>query len=237
MGHYLHDATERKVDILGFPEMNITGYADPTCYPEAVLRLDGAEIRQLLEMTQGLDVTVLAGLIEGRALEKPFITQVTIRDGQLLGWYRKVTIKDEETEWFSAGDRVPVFQHGPHCFGIAICADISNEWIFAECGRQGAEIVFELAAPGLYGEQVTRDWRAGFEWWEAECQKHLSWHAKMHGFWIAVATQAGRTIDEDFPGGGYLFAPGGRRLYATTCWAPGAVYLDIDLDTHQIVEL
>lgn len=237
MARCLHEAIERKVDILSFPEMSITGYADPTRYPEAVIRLDGDEIAQLLEMTQGQAITVLAGLIEERTLEKPFITQIAVREGQLLGHYRKVTIKDEEADWFSAGDQVPVFRHGEHCFGIAICADIDNEWVFSEYGRQGAEIVFELAAPGLYGEQATRDWQAGFEWWQAECQKHLSRHARKHKYWIGVATQAGRTTDEDFPGGGYLFAPTGQRLYATAGWAPGAVYLDINLGTHKIVEL
>ena len=237
MSRYLHEAAKRRVDILGFPEMSITGYADPSRYPEAVIRLDGEEIAKLLEMTRGLAMTVLAGLIEERVLEKPFITQIAVRDGQLLGYYRKVTIKDEETAWFSAGDQVPVFRHGEHTFGIAICADIDNESVFAECSRQGAEIVFELAAPGLYGEQATRNWQTGFEWWEAECQKHLSRYASKYGCWIGVATQAGRTIDEDFPGGGYLFAPKGQRLYATADWTPGAVYLDVDLGTHQIVEL
>jgi hypothetical protein len=54
-----------------------------------------------------------------------------------------------------------------------ICADIGNEQIFAECARQGAQIVFELAAPGLYGEQATRNWQSGFAWWEGECQNYF----------------------------------------------------------------
>jgi predicted amidohydrolase len=89
----------------------------------------------------------------------------------------------------------------------------------------------------LYGEQATRNWRSGFEWWEGECQKYLSAYAKKYGFWIGVATQAGRTIDEDFPGGGYLFAPNGERVYATPDWSPGAIYLEIDLETGRILEL
>ena len=111
----LAEAAARGVDILALPEMCLTGYADPTRYPQAVLRLDGPE----------------------------------------------------------------------------------------------------LAAPGLYGDQATRD----------------------HGLWIAVATQAGRTIDEDFPGGGYLFAPDGTRVYATEHWSPGVVYLDLDLAQGQAAPL
>lgn len=225
--HYLEEATARDIDIVSFPEISISGYADPTRQHEAILRLDGPEIARLLETTRDHSATVLTGLIEENPGQKPFITQIAVRGGQFLGAYRKRTIEDEEVEWFSPGDTVPVFQHNDLTFGIAICADIGNESVFAECAQQGAQIVFELAAPGLYGD--TRNWRSSYEWWEGECQTHLSQYAKNHNIWIAVATQAGRTIDEDFPGGGYVFSPSGKRLYATADWSPGAVFLDIDL--------
>jgi len=61
---YLAEAVARDGDIVGFPEMSITGYADPTRYPEAILHLDGPEVAQVVEMTRGQPVTLLAGLIE-----------------------------------------------------------------------------------------------------------------------------------------------------------------------------
>jgi predicted amidohydrolase len=193
-------------------------------------------VAALLRLTEPYPATVLAGLIEQSSLRKPFITQVVIRQGVLQGYYRKVTIRDEETEWFSAGQEVPVFQAGGLTFGVAICADISNEAVFAECSRQGARVVFELAAPGLYGEQTTRNWQSGYQWWEGECLKYLSRYAREYGIWVAVATQAGRTVDEDFPGGGYVFAPGGERVYATVDWAPGSAYVALDLETGRVVQ-
>lgn len=234
LSRYLAEAAMRNVDIIGFPEMSITGYADPTRYPEAIVRLDGPEVAQVLEMTRGQSITVLAGLIEENPEGKPFITQIVARDGELLGCYRKKTIKDEEADWFVPGEVVSVFTHGDLTFGIAICADIGNQEVFAECARQGAQIVFELAAPGLYGEQATRNWRSGFEWWAGKCQKYLSQYTQEYGIWVVVATQAGRTVDEDFPGGGYVFAPDGQRLYATPDWSVGVVYLELGLDTHGV---
>lgn len=228
MSRRLNEAAARDIDIIGFPEMCLTGYADPTRYPEARLRLEGPEIGRLLEMTRNYSGTVLAGLIEDNPGEKPYITQIAVRQGQLLGYYRKRTIEAEEVAWFSAGDRVSVFQHDQVTFGIAICADIGNETVFADCARQGAQFVFELAAPGLYGEQTTRNWQTGYDWWEGECRRYLSSYARKYGLWIGVATQAGRTVDEDFPGGGYLFAPTGERVYATEAGSPGAIYLAID---------
>ena len=120
---------------------------------------------------------------------------------------------------------------------MAICADIENETVFAECSQQGAKIVFELAAPGLYGEQVTRNWETGYAWWEGECQKYLSRYAREYGFWIGVATQAGRTVDEDFPGGGYVFFANSERRYATADYSPGAVYVEVDFENNTLMKL
>jgi predicted amidohydrolase len=65
----------------------------------------------------------------------------------------------------------------------------------------------------------------------------LTEYAEKYGIWIAVATQAGRTSDEDFPGGGYLFNPQGERVYATKDWDPCVAYLEINLDSQVVTEL
>ena len=233
----LAGAAARGVEIVGFPEMSLTGYADPTKYPESLLDLHGPEVAQLLKLTEPYPLTALVGLIEKNPEGKPFITQIVLRQGEFLGFYRKITIEDEEVEWFSPGQGVPVFQSGELTYGIAICADIDHETVFAECARQGAKIVFELAAPGLYGEQATRNWASGYAWWEGECQQYLSRYARDYGLWIGVATQAGRTSDEDFPGGGFVFAPNGDRVYTTSDWKPGAAYLALDFETQKVIEL
>ena len=108
-----------------------------------------------------------------------------------------------------------------------LCADISNQEVFARAAQQGATLIFELAAPGLYGDQSTRNWRSGFEWWRSECDEHLAARAREHGIWIAVATQAGRTVDEDFPGGAYVFGPDGSKRFETPNWSPGVVFVEI----------
>jgi predicted amidohydrolase len=224
---YIEEAVHQRVDIIAFPEANLTGYADPARFPHAVLGVESPTVQRLIEGTRGSALTVLAGIVEANPGGKPYLTHLVIRDGALLGTYRKMTLPEDE-DWYETGDGVPVFTHNGVTFGIAICADISNGEVFAQAALQGALLVFELAAPGLYGEQATRSWRSGFEWWRGECDTYLAAHARAHGLWIAVATQAGRTVDEDFPGGGYLFAPDGSRRFATPNWSPGAVYLEVE---------
>lgn len=238
ISRYIAEAAARRVDIIAFPEMCLTGYVDLIKYPGAALRLDGPEVSELLELTRGYTGSVLVGLTEFNPAGKPFITHIVVRNGLMLGFSRKITIVGEETDWFSPGSSVPVFRHDALTFSIAICADLTNEDVFAQGSRQGARVIFEVAAPGLYGEQETpRNWESGYAWWSGECQKYLSSHAKKFGIWILVATQAGRAIDEDFPGGGFVFAPNGERVFATTDWSPGAVFLEIDFDTGCVTQI
>jgi len=234
---YITEAEELGIDILGFPEASLTGYTDPNKYPESVILSSGEEIKAVAKLTEGLNLTVLVGFIEQNPNGLPFVAQAVIKAGEVTGRYRKRTNIDEDADWFSVGKVIPLYKHGELDYGISICSDITDEEIFSESARRGAKIVFELAAPGLYGEQATRDWRGGYEWWEGTCREKLGGYAKKYGLWIAVASQAGRTVDEDFPGGGYLFAPDGKRVYATKDWQPGAVYLGIDLETGRVEEL
>jgi predicted amidohydrolase len=238
--HYIAEAAQMDVDILAFPEASLSGYANPHLYPEAVLSLDGPAVSQFLRITHGQSMTVLVGILEANPAGSPFITQIVARDESIVGLQRKMTVGEEQQglleDWYTVGETVNVFAHSGVNFGIAICADLDNEDVFAACARQGAQIVFELAAPGLYGGQATRDWTAGYEWWKGEVQQAMTQYTQKYHYWTAVATQAGRTVDEDFPGGAYVFSPEGERVYATPDGIPGAVFLEVDLDTRRVVQ-
>jgi predicted amidohydrolase len=238
---YIEEAADLGVDILAFPEASLSGYANPNLYPHAVISLENPLVSDLLALTLGKSLSVLAGLLEENLTGKPFISHVVVRDGVLAGWQHKMTLGEQQDgqleDWYEVGDTVNVFHHASITFGIAICADLGNASVFADCARQGAQVVFELAAPGLYGEQATRDWTSGFRWWDGEILKYMSQYTLKHHYWGAVATQSGRTSDEDFPGGAYIFAPNGKRVYATPDGTPGAVYIEIDLNTGRVVQL
>jgi predicted amidohydrolase len=228
----LRAAGGQGVEIVCFPEASISGYVDPTCYPRALLSLDGPEVACFLAMTRETRLTALAGIVEANADDpagRPYLTQVVARDGALLGAYRKRTIPDEEVHIFTPGGPARVFAHHTATFGVAVCADIDDPAVFADCARLGARVIFEAAAPGLYGAEATRDWRSGYAWWRGECEMKLGRYARENGIFIAVATQAGRTSDEDFPGGGYVFGPDGALLAATSDWSAGVLYATLPL--------
>ena len=227
---HLRDGASQGVEIMCFPEASITGYIDPARYPEALVQIEGPEVARFVALTRDLPLTAIAGIIEANPAGKPFITQVVARDGRLLGFYRKRTIPFDESALFASGADSEVFSHAKSTFGLAICADIDSAAVFADAARKGARLIFEAAAPGLYGSQETRNWRAGFEWWRGECCGKLATYARDNHVTIAVATQAGRTADEDFPGGGYVFAPDGSCAHATPDWRENVLYATLHLD-------
>jgi predicted amidohydrolase len=234
---YLREAARAGARVVCFPEASLTGYVDPIRYPRARLRLDDPAVAQFVALTGATGVTALAGIVEANPSNPvglPLLAQIVAANGELFGVYRKRTIPHEEAHLFApaGADEHAVFQYNSHpgaTFGVAICADIETPAVFADPAHAGARVVFECAAPGLYGEQATRDWEVGYAWWRGECETKLGRYARENGIFIAVATQAGRTADEDFPGGGYLFGPDGTLLAATPDWREGILYADLPL--------
>ncbi len=229
---YLAEAVTQGAEIVCFPEASLTGYVDPTRYPRALVSVESPEIAEFVAMTGAAGmtgVTALAGIVEANPVGLPLLTQLVAANGKLLGVYRKRTIPDEEAHLFAPAGLPAVFSHAEITFGVAICADIDNPAVFADCAGLGARLVLECAAPGLYGAQETRDWEAGYAWWRGECEEKLGRSAREHGIFIAVATQAGRTGDEDFPGGGYVFGPDGTLLAVTPDWREGVLYVELPI--------
>ncbi|MFC5528158.1 carbon-nitrogen hydrolase family protein [Cohnella yongneupensis] len=229
MKRYIIASRENGVDIICFPEMNITGYIDPIKHSHAIITFDHRAIDQVIILSGLYNMCIIAGFVEYNPMGKPYITQFVAHNGKLLGFYRKQTIKDGEEDWFAPGDQQPTFFVSGVTFGLSVCADIDDSSIFSKYAEKGATIVFESAAPGLYGDQETRNWSSGYHWWRSKCMDQLGNYAAKESLYIGVATQAGRTTDEDFPGGGYLFNPRGECTAESGDWNEGVIYVQMEI--------
>ena len=226
--NYTKESCKRNIEIICFPEMSITGYINPLKNTESILNLSSSPVNRILDLSKRYNVLIIAGFVEQNPSGKPFITQIAAKNGELVCVYRKLTIADDEKEWFGPGKTDGIFTYKGINIGLTICADIGNEGLFKRYSESDVAIVFESAAPGLYGEQSSRNWQNGFNWWKNECYEKLGKYANNYGMYIAVSTQAGRTIDEDFPGGGYIFSPEGKCLSETKDWSEGILYGEIE---------
>ena len=85
-----------------FPEMSVTSYVDPLKQSDAVLNWGDPQFAPLFRSSKHNHMTLIAGIIELNAYNKPLISQGVIRGGQLLGVDRKTNLGEGE-EGFSAG--------------------------------------------------------------------------------------------------------------------------------------
>ena len=223
----LAEAAGEGCQLAVFPEMSLSGSVDPVKDPNALLRIDSPAISSVVESTQRHSVGAVFGIAERGDNGASHITQIYASQGRLIGAYRKRHLGEGE-EGFTPGTESAVFRYGALSFGIAICAEGSVDYPFDEQAAAGAEIVFFCAAPGLHGRRTDDDsWRQGHAWWESEGLRHARRHASRTGTWVALVTQAGSTVDEDFPGLAALVSPNGEVVARLPDWKEGLLTVDV----------
>lgn len=161
-----------------------------------------------------------------------FITQAFASDGRLVGVQRKRHLGDDE-EGFTVGSETTSFSYGAAHFGVIICAEAGSDDTWDACAASGASVAYMCSAPGLHGRRTDEaSWRAGLEWWQSCGLADARQHARRLGLWAAMATQAGSTTDEDFPGISALVAPTGEIVARSPDWRPATLIVDIPDTTH-----
>lgn len=214
---YMARARSEGCDIVVFPEMGLSGYCDPARFPQAIQPLDSPWVGRLVELTARYHIAASGGFIETNPAGKPFVTQILTQGGRMTGVYRKMHIVEEEVELFSPGSETPVFDlrlpGGSVKCALAVCADSDRPDLFAAFAKKGARVVFHSSAPGLFGRRTDEaSWQAGYDWYRSYLFERLPVYARDNHLFIAVATQTGATVDEDFPGGSFIFGPDGACL-------------------------
>jgi predicted amidohydrolase len=224
----LEFASVRGADLVGFPEMSLTGSVDPQRHPEQLTTIRDAPVEAMLGLTRATSAALVFGIAE-RDGRDAFITQCVAREGSLLARYRKRHLGDDELA-YSAGNEPVVFEHGGVTVGLLICAESTVDFVVDDAANGGAQLVCFCAAPGLYGRRTTDDEReAGLAWWVSAGLADACRHARRRRVWIALATQAGATLDEDFPGLAALVDPRGDVVARTDDWRPATLVVDVPL--------
>jgi predicted amidohydrolase len=220
----LDEGTRADCNAVVFPEFSLTGSVDPRRKPDDAVTIDGPAVRALVEMTSR--TAAVFGLSE-RSGDEFFVTQAIAQDGGLIAIQRKRHLGDDEHDYATGGDSAVVDIAGRRA-GIIICAEAGVDWTWDATADAGADIVLFCAAPGLYDRRTdAASWRDGFEWWKGCCLGDACRHAKRLGVWVALATQTGSTVDEDFPGLAALISPDGNVVDQLPDWRSGTLVVDI----------
>lgn len=231
---YMARAAAEGCDIIVLPEAGLSGYCDPAKFPEAVQTLDSPLVTRFAEMTARHGIAASGGFLEANPGGKPFVTQVLANRGRIVGAYRKINIIEEDAVYYASGSETPVFRlelpGGTVMCGLAVCSDSERADIFQALAEKGARIVFHSSAPGLYGRRTSEaEWWDGYNWYRSFLGASLPLYARENGIYIVVATQTGPTVDEDFPGGSFVFGPDGSLLAATEDYSEQMLVHMVDL--------
>jgi predicted amidohydrolase len=219
-------AAEHSCDVVVFPEFSLTGSVDPIHRPEGTVAIDSELVSDLVAAAGRVGVAAVFGIAE-RAEEACYITQLYAENGELRGTYRKRQLGEDE-DGYGIGDKIATFELGGVPFGIVICAEGGVDFTWSDAASAGAAIIFFCSAPGLYGRRTDEaSWREGHTWWEGSGLGDARRNAQTHHVWVAMATQAGSTVDEDFPGLAALVNPSGVVIERTPDWRPATLLVDI----------
>jgi predicted amidohydrolase len=232
----LEQARAQGCDVAVFPELSLTGSVDPRRHPERTLAVDAEPVRALLEGTFRAGVAAVFGIAE-RAGAAFHITQVYGHGGRLGGVYRKRHLGEGE-EGYRTGEGAGVFELGAARFGVTLCAEGEVDFPWTDAVAGGAAVLFFCSAPGLHGRRTDeRGWRDGYAWWLSAGLGDAVRHARRLAVPVAMATQAGSTEDEDFPGLAALVSPAGE-VARLPDWRPGRLVVEVaaDVTVHPVRE-
>lgn len=221
-------AQEAGCDFVVFPEFSLTGSVDPRAEPDHAVTLDHPAVADLVDATATVGVGALFGLAENRH-DGFFISQAYAVSGDLFGVQRKRHLGEGE-EFYTASSEAAAFQFGSAQFGSVICAELGRG---LHVGRHGCRWrtgrVHVLGTRALRASTLGRILATGMRWWESCGLADARRHAARLGIWVAMATEAGSTVDEDFPGIAALIDPAGQVVERLPDWRPGHLIVDIPL--------
>ncbi len=126
--NYAKKAEAKGARLVCFPECYLQGYVVNRRTCELALDLSSYVFEEILNRLAEIQAVLVIGLIEIEN-SKIYNTAVVVKNGKLLGAYRKVKLYGGENGIFEPGQEFPVFETDGLKFGINICYDLN----FPEC--------------------------------------------------------------------------------------------------------
>lgn len=159
----IDQAEQRGADLLVLPEGVMVRFMDRReRIREASQSLDGPFVGRVQEFTKGLHLTVIFGIHETSDEGRPYNTLVVLRDGELIGLYRKLHLYDAFSDKESAnvrpGDELPpLVDVAGYQIGLMTCYDLRFPELARLLALQGADLI-ALPAAWAKGFGKERQW-------------------------------------------------------------------------------
>ena len=145
--NFIKKTEKKKVDILTFPELTITGYP-----PEDLVHYDhfvNSNIKKLKEIARSVkNTTVIIGFVN-KIKNRLYNSAAIIQNKKIKYIYNKIHLPNygvfDEKRYFYSGDEIPILEINNVKIGISICEDIwEKDSPVSIQAKQGAQIIINI---------------------------------------------------------------------------------------------
>ncbi|MGB2728798.1 MAG: carbon-nitrogen hydrolase family protein [Halobacteriota archaeon] len=140
---YISLASKEEIDILCFPECNITGYVRDFSKVNQDKLMDTLDIIREQVTKDCVNVIVGAPYFER---EKCFNSAIVLLTDGKRHIYHKINLTSSEETYFKKGKEPLIFQLDDAKFGVLICRDQNDPMLAREYKISGADAIFILSA-------------------------------------------------------------------------------------------
>ena len=226
MRPFIEQAKSQAVDLICFPELNITGYSTKASVEECAEPVPGPISRRLRTLAQEFQITILAGMAQKADSDRILAGHLVVTPQEVLGTYQKVHIPPPEIGIFSAGNAIPLFKIAGIKFGIQLCYDAHFPELSTRMALDGADVIFmPHASPRGTPSQKLISWL-----------RHLTARAFDNGVYIVACNQTGDNGNGlQFPGVAVVIDPAGEILDNDISGREGLIISDLTADRMAAV--
>ncbi len=140
---YISLASKEDIDILCFPECNITGYV------RDFTKVNQNEVKDMLNIIQKQVTHDCVNVIVGAPYferKKRFNSAIVLLTNGRRHIYHKINLTSLEEAYFKKGKEPLIFQLDNAKFGVLICRDQNDPMLAQEYKSLGADAIFILSA-------------------------------------------------------------------------------------------
>lgn len=225
----IHQAKEKGLDLLVFPELSLTGYHLRDMVATVALRVDSPEIARLKELSH--EVPLVIGLVEESPDYRFYNAAVYLAGGELRHLHRKVYLPTygmfDEQRYFARGDQIRVFDTSFGRAALLICEDLWHPSTAYLAALDRALLIICPSSSPLRGisDGETQDDNARY--WELMNRAY----AETFGVFLVYANRVGFEDGVGFWGGSEILDPFGRRLAKGRYYEEDFITAELSLDT------
>ena len=201
---FISTASKKGAKIIIFPEMNLTGYVAGPDVISICKPINKNMVNLFSNLAKDLKITILVGLAEKTPQKKIYASHLVFNHSGSFERYRKIHTAPFEKKYFTAGNKIPIFQSHKLKFGVQLCYDAHFPELSLAMALKQADVIFiPHASPKGSSQEKFDSWI-----------RHLRARAFDNGLYIAACNQTGdNTKGLSFPGISILIGPDGNIIY------------------------